>query len=111
IAYLSESGKASDRKVRLFACACCRRIWQSFSDDRSGRAVEVAECFADGKATIEELDAACGSARDAALSVYWEVGRQAAWASTWRLLLTEATDDPEQDCGLIRVAESAATQA
>jgi hypothetical protein len=47
-------GKVSDRKLRLFACGCCRRVEQFLGED-SNRDVQVAEKFADGLASEDEL--------------------------------------------------------
>lgn len=49
--------KATDRKLRLFSCACCRQIWHRVGEPVR-RVVEVAERYADGQATWEELDTA-----------------------------------------------------
>src|SRR5262245_59178966 len=49
--------KRGKRKLRLFACGCCRLVWERLRDPRLRKAVEVAEQFADGEAGKDELEA------------------------------------------------------
>jgi hypothetical protein len=75
----SEAGLASERKLRLFACACCRQIWDLLPDRRGRVAVEVAESFADGRVSRLELATAVSAAlrpagqaaQEAYFAVYW----------------------------------------
>lgn len=59
---LCRIGFKDDRKYRLYACACVRgtpladgrTLWDLLTDQRSRHAVEVAERYAEGKASEEE---------------------------------------------------------
>lgn len=58
--------KTNDRKMRLFACACCRRFWDVLPDDRCRRFIETVEKYADGLVSDADLDRAYFAAEDAA---------------------------------------------
>jgi hypothetical protein len=84
-------GVLTDRELRLFACWCCRnQVWHLLTDERSRHAVEIAELYAEGKATSDELaaaeDAAWAAERDAAWAAEaaaWDATRAAAEAAAW----------------------------
>jgi hypothetical protein len=82
LAFLKQGPHAHERKLRLFGCACCRRLWHLLTREEVRAAVEVAERYADGLADVEELRRAWSAVRKA-LSV-------APLRSRWEAALTAA---------------------
>jgi hypothetical protein len=58
-------GVMPDQDLRLFAGLAVRRVWHLLADERSRKAVEVAERYLAGEATAEELAGARLAAMDA----------------------------------------------
>ncbi|HYT89018.1 MAG TPA: hypothetical protein VEL76_09940, partial [Gemmataceae bacterium] len=103
-------GQTPERQLRLFAVSCCRRVGRFISDDRSRNVLEVAERFAEGRVSAQELatarvgvlfgaawlaaepdawQAATESAQAAARAVAREAARAAATAAAQRKVLEE----------------------
>src|SRR5690348_9986646 len=74
-------GKTSERKMHLFACACCRRIWSLLGDVRSRRVIEAAEQFIEGEISQETLATAIASANEAEMDL---VAPSGAYGEDWR---------------------------
>lgn len=74
-----------DKQARLFAVWCAREALKldKTPDPRSVNACDIAERFAHGKATPEELEAAREAAWAAAREAAWAASREAAWAASW----------------------------
>jgi hypothetical protein len=77
-------GKVSDRKLRLFACACVRRYWHLLNWPIPRQAVELAERYAEGQATDGELEEIRQQAEMSAMTApeFGQPAFQAAWATT-----------------------------
>jgi hypothetical protein len=114
-------GRADDRKLRLFCCACCRRVWDSLADPTSRSAVGTAERYADGVASREELAAAERAAEavafaaartreelppdvtQAALAAVGEKADATVWAA-WAAsgAMRAPREEQQQQCDLLR---------
>jgi hypothetical protein len=73
------------RIMRLFAVWCARQALALIDqpDPRSVAACDVAERYANGEATSEELAAARAAARDAAGAAAWDAAWDAAGDAAW----------------------------
>jgi hypothetical protein len=90
-----------NKEMRLYAVWCARQVQHLMIDQRSINSLDVAEKFAHGLATNEELVAAWhaaraaswgalwaaarAAARDAALHAAWHAARAAAWHAEWHV--------------------------
>jgi hypothetical protein len=73
-------GVLTDKELRLFAVHCARSVEHLLTDQRSKDAIAVAERFANGEATDDELEAA----REAAWAAAWAAAdAESAWAAAW----------------------------
>jgi hypothetical protein len=79
--------KASDRKLRLFLCGCCRRIWNLMHDPSSQMAIEVAERFAAGESDEEELAVARRRAQEVS-NAFWDTYRATGGFSDYVLYVS-----------------------
>jgi len=75
-----------DREIRLYAVWCARQVQHLMTDKRSLDAIDVAERFANGLATENELDIAWDAAGAAGVARFaaWDASRaagDAAWAA------------------------------
>src|SRR5947207_1659130 len=66
--FLRTGGQASERKLRLFGVACCRRVSQYVPTAWKAEEMEVVERYADGLADEEERRAVHGWNRSLAIS-------------------------------------------
>jgi len=76
-----------DKEIRLFACDCAESVLHIFeaeypNDDRPRKAIEVSRKYANGEASIDELNAAW----DAAGAAAWAAAGAAAWEKQNELL-------------------------
>jgi hypothetical protein len=71
-------GRVRDRKFRLFACACCRRVDHLITDDRCRRAIEAVEQYHDGEVSQQAYALAERTATDAYMALSRAVGAHEA---------------------------------
>jgi hypothetical protein len=117
-AVLPEEEADRDRVARLFACRCVREtpladgrtVWDLLSDERSRTSVKVAERFAVGDATKEEMEAARTTAMEAATEAATEAARTAA-RTTAMEAATEAARTTAMEAATEAATEAARTAA
>ena len=85
---LAKQPNKPEKELRLFAVWCARQVQHLMKDKRSLDALDVAERFALGKASVEELRAAWDAARGSAGSADAARGAargaaDAAWYAAW----------------------------
>ena len=104
-------GWIDDRTMRLFAVWCARQALALIEnpDPCSVAACDVAERYANGAATGDELAAARAAAWDAARAAAWAAASDAAWAAA-RAAARDAAWDAARDAQIAKLLGMLAQQ-
>lgn len=102
----AEAGRFSHRKLRLFACGSCRHIWHVICHEKNREALDTAERYADGRATVAELAAS----REVALKVLQSLEERGAviHSATYAAVLAAGESD---QTSAVRVTNSISGRA
>jgi hypothetical protein len=109
LTHLCRNAIVSERKLRLFACACCRRLWP-FLDERARRVVEGVERYAEGLVPRIDLEHRWGTAIDIAGELPRPLPAGAAFAAVVEAARTDAQTPgatPSQDAAAFAAAQAA----
>jgi hypothetical protein len=87
-------GRVSNRKLRLFAVACCRRIWHLLPDEPCRHAVEVSETFAEGKASKKDLAVAAAIIQSSKTSHVYKAAKCCAYQKAYSAATQVAVYSP-----------------
>jgi hypothetical protein len=102
------AGKVSERKLRLFACACVRYYWNRFHYRPPREAVEMAERLAEGEAEVGEVEEMRQNAEvSAANAPFLEQYAYAAAAATLDPTALEAAGNARETCRQQAVRDAA----
>jgi hypothetical protein len=94
LAFLRRRGPVSDRKLRLYACACCLSVWHLLADERSREAVRVSERFADGLASDGDRAAASWAAEAVVLALNWRHRLEGRLVGEVWVTVADSTSNP-----------------
>lgn len=86
----STAGKLSARKVRLFACACCRHFMPLSTGEQYEQAIETAEQFADARTSKAAMKRARQSVRAIRHNLPNSPDVHAWWVALWLVEVTNS---------------------